>query len=130
MRASERNLPYNSSYSYGFFHHNNRRTHKLPCKFGLRELWSVKGRNGYTLFIDNLPNNMSNLWLRQLFQNDGCVIGSFVPNKMRNGKTTKVEFVRFEKEDQEVRDTMRCQGLVKKSNKLDVKWAKFERNHH
>lgn len=73
---------------------------------------------------------MSNLWLRQLFQNDGLILDTFIPYTLRIGKDTRFGFVRFQKEDQASHAINRNNGLLIKGQKLEVKWAKYARNTH
>lgn len=86
--------------------------------YGLRES-NVVGNGGVlTIFIDNLPLSITNLWLRHLFKNDGDVVDVFVPNKIRYGKNFCFGFVRF-KHKQEVENT------IWRNNSLEVKGRKI-----
>ena len=52
-------------------------------------------QGSFLLFVDILPLNMNNLWLRRLFNNHGKVIDAFVPKKLRKETTNRSEFVRY-----------------------------------
>lgn len=54
----------------------------------------------FTLFIDDLPSNMSNVWFSQIFKNEGNIIDAYVSNKERRGKKLRFGFVKFMQEDE------------------------------
>lgn len=45
--------------------------------------------------MDNLRISMNNVWLSQLFKNDGKVLDTYVPHRIRNNKDYKFGFVCF-----------------------------------
>lgn len=105
--------------------HDHRREPNTPWGLGLRDSRGVKEVN--TLFIDNLRKSMTNIWLRQMFKNEGKVIDVFVPNKNCVGKQFKFRFVRFRRHE-EVEKAIRIKnGMFVKGKRIIVQRARFEK---
>ncbi|KAH7848104.1 hypothetical protein Vadar_033833 [Vaccinium darrowii] len=49
----------------------------------------------FTLFIDNLPEDVSHSWLKKLFSNYGVVIAAFIPEKRSKVTGRKFGFIRY-----------------------------------
>ena len=84
-------------------------------------------RNGVTLFVDNLPNDMSPGWLVQLFKFDGRVMDAFVSRKRRRGRNNPFGFVRFSNEEEALKAVRNLHGTIVKGCKLEVTLAKYDR---
>lgn len=93
-------------------------------KPGLLELPSSR-REGFTIFIDNLPMSMTNVWLKQLFKNEGRILDVFVSRKQHKFEKELFRFVRFHKEHEANEAIKRNDELLVKGNKLKVQWSKY-----
>ena len=60
-----------------------------------RSISAREYQSSFSLFVDFLPLNMNNLWLRRLFNNHGKVIDAFVPKKLRKETTNRSGFVTY-----------------------------------
>ncbi|KAH7847534.1 hypothetical protein Vadar_027263 [Vaccinium darrowii] len=49
----------------------------------------------FSVYVDNLPFEMDEVWLRQIFRSYGDVVDVFIPNKRSSRFNTKFGFVRF-----------------------------------
>lgn len=97
------------------YYSDHRRVPSLPWRSGLRESNGLGVKYGCTLFIDDLPLSMNNLWLYQIFKNYGNVSDTFVPQKIRKNNQLKFGFVTFTKKDDALRAITRNDGLVIKA---------------
>lgn len=70
MRAKKRNPPCNHPHSSSYYPFSKRSVPNLPWRSRFRESRMDNWGVGLTIFVKNLPSNMSNLFLKQLFQND------------------------------------------------------------
>lgn len=107
-------------------HYGNRREPTLPWRDGLRESSFMVSSSSkfHTLFIDNLPSNMSNLWLYQIFKNEGSVVDAFVSKKKRKNNNQSFGFVRF-------RYASDAENAIKHNNFLEINniqvtWSKYK----
>lgn len=82
-----------------------------------------------TLFVDNLPLTMNNVWLRQIFKNDGRLIDAFVSRKQRRNNQFWFGFVRLINKKDAEKAIKRNNGLEVKGCKLKVSWAKYSSNN-
>lgn len=57
----------------------------------------MRRNNNFTLFEDNLPLGMNNVWLKQIFKNDELIVDAYVSLKMRKNKNSRFGFVLFNK---------------------------------
>ena len=90
-------------------------------------LYSVKIMT-YTLFIDDLPWEMSWVWLKQLFRGEGEVIDVFISQKRRRYSNGKFGFIRF-KELEEVLNAVRnLDGAKIRGGRIKVSFAKYGKN--
>lgn len=67
------------------------------------------------------------MWLKHIFKNDGIFEEAFTSSKIRKTKRAKFSFVRFAKEGDAVRALKRNIGLEIKSQRIQVKWPKYDR---
>ena len=61
------------------------------------EAWRRLEAISFTVFVDNLPKDMSKGWLWQIFQFEGEVVDIFMSWKKRKSSTSPFAFVRFSK---------------------------------
>ncbi|KAH7837465.1 hypothetical protein Vadar_014145 [Vaccinium darrowii] len=79
-----------------------------------------------TLFVDNLPDNTSQPWLKLMFNNYEVVKDVFIPQKRSKATGNKFGFIRYDcpvSADMAVR---RANGLWLDDKKLFVKIASFD----
>ncbi|KAL7001411.1 Spliceosome-associated protein 49 [Sarracenia purpurea var. burkii] len=83
--------------------------HNIPDEFYIGTCGVKRGltkeaylrRNPYsakvntTIFIDNIPDQIDNTWLRNAFNLCGLVAGAFIPNKRRRMSNSRFGFVKF-----------------------------------
>lgn len=69
--------------------------------------------------------SMNNVWLSQLFKNDGKVLDTYLPYRIRNNKDYIFGFVCFSIEDEALRAMKRNPSLVIKDRKLLINKEKF-----
>lgn len=93
---------------------------------GLREPMVRNRMDLLTLFVDNLPPSMSNIWLHQLFNNDGKVIDAFVSKKARPKKKGSFRFVRLSRVREAIEAIKRNNGLMVKGYKIVVVMSKYQ----
>ncbi|XP_039015859.1 31 kDa ribonucleoprotein, chloroplastic-like [Hibiscus syriacus] len=102
-------------------------------RIGFHNWWKEghpKIRNGYrsgcfTLFIENLPENI--YWKRfgSLFCTHGRVIDAFIPNK-RNSKGLRFGFIRFATIEEARKEISEMNGSNIDGRKIRVSLAKFK----
>jgi len=97
-----------------------------------RSVWAREYQCSFALFVDFLPSNMNNLWLRRLFNNHGKVTDAFVPKKLRKETTNRFGFVRYSTREEAQRAIHIGNGAWLGGKKLVVKWTRFPRmeKHH
>ncbi|KAL9260166.1 Quinone-oxidoreductase homolog, chloroplastic-like protein [Drosera capensis] len=82
--------------------------------------------HGHTLFVNFLPFNMKNLWLRTLFGDRGEIV-FFVPSKMPRNPDRKFGFVRFASKLETEYGRRSMDGRTVANMKMKVSWSKYER---
>lgn len=87
-----------------------------------------RGNKLTTLFIDNLPDDSSSVWVRNLFSKFGRVRDLFIPSKKSKITGLRFGFVRFGRRDEAISAIAKASGLWIWGNKLVVKLARFEAN--
>lgn len=80
-----------------------------------------------TLFVDNLPMNVNNRAVHELFWDHGRVMDVFVPWKLRGGKRVRFAFVRFQNQVEAEREIRLENGRKYEGAFLRVQFARFER---
>lgn len=68
---------------------------------------------------------MNNTWLKQIFKNEGDILGAFVSSKQRKNKEGQFCFVKFKREREASEAIYKNNGLLIKGNKIRVSWAKY-----
>lgn len=76
----------------------------------------------FSICIDNLPVDLDNLGLKNLFSDYGVVMDAYVPNKVGRRSGRKYGFVRFGEKAIEGMN-----GKFVGGHKLDVAWARFQK---
>ncbi|KAI7994350.1 hypothetical protein LOK49_LG11G01162 [Camellia lanceoleosa] len=61
---------------------------------------SVPNHKCFSIFIDNLPEQMCSWWLRRVFNRCGTIVDAFIPFKRRRFSNSKFGFVRYLKEEE------------------------------
>ncbi|KAE8712470.1 White-brown complex protein 11 [Hibiscus syriacus] len=79
----------------------------------------------YTLFVENLPENIHWKRLVSFFCSHGQVIDAFIPNK-RNAKGVRFGFIRFASIEEARRETSKMNGSYIDGSKIGVSFAKFK----
>ncbi|KAH7834714.1 hypothetical protein Vadar_018880 [Vaccinium darrowii] len=82
----------------------------------------------FTLFIDNLPEDVSHSWLKKLFSNYGVVIDAFIPEKRSKVTGRKFGFIRYNCSISAEVAISKVNGLWCGDKKLFVKHASFNQN--
>lgn len=85
---------HNGSSSSTSFVNGHRWVPYLNERIGHHELRQSNGGT-FTIFVDNLPTNMNNVGLKQLFKNDGDVLDVYTSSKVRKNKEGNFDFVRL-----------------------------------
>ncbi|KAI8531854.1 hypothetical protein RHMOL_Rhmol11G0168200 [Rhododendron molle] len=85
-------------------------------------LWVV------TLFVDNIPDKATHLWLRKVFNNYGVIRDAFIPVKRSSKTGSKFGFVRYNCSVSADMAIFRAHGKEVDNRKLVVKLAYFTQN--
>ena len=80
-----------------------------------------------TLFIDNLPKDMTRDWLLQLFEFEGKVADVYLSRKQRRGHKSPFGFVRYRRKVETLRAIKNLNGMIVRNCKIEVTMAKFDR---
>ena len=84
-------------------------------------------RNVVTIFIDNLPEDMTRDWLLQLFKFEGTVVDVYLSHRRRKRYRTPFGFVRYRWKAEAVRAMEKLNGVVVRGCKIEISLAKFNR---
>lgn len=76
--------------------------------------------------MDNLPVDMDEDWLSQLFSKHGLVLDTFIPRKRSKRFGTKFGFIRFKTRDEALEAIADLNGLLIRGRRILVKFAAFE----
>ena len=83
---------------------------------------------GFSLFVDGLPLEMTWDWLLQVFRGIGEISDVFVSQKTRSNRDCRFGFVRF-KFLQDAKKAVRdLNGILVRGKKLSISFAKYDRN--
>ncbi|KAH7859202.1 hypothetical protein Vadar_033039 [Vaccinium darrowii] len=86
------------------------------------------GSESYTLFVDNLPEDVGILWFRNFFNKFGVVIDAFIPSKRSKVTNRRFGFVRYNCATSADVAISKANGFWIEDCKLYVKFAAFK-NH-
>ncbi|KAH7836647.1 hypothetical protein Vadar_003888 [Vaccinium darrowii] len=78
-----------------------------------------------TIFVDNLPDNTSQPWLKKMFNNYGVVKDVFIPQKRSKVTGNKFGFIRYDCPVSADLAVLKANGLWLDDKKLFVKIASF-----
>ncbi|KAI8527296.1 hypothetical protein RHMOL_Rhmol12G0064100 [Rhododendron molle] len=105
---------------------------KIGAKVGnetsIREGKSNGTKPLFTLFVDNLPEDVSQRWVRYLFNKFGVVKDVFIPGKRSKVTGKLFGFVRYDCEVSADMAISKANGLWIEDRKLFVKMAFFDQN--
>lgn len=87
-------------------------------------LWEALKALRYAL-ITYQRASMTNTWLKQIFKNEGDILGAYVLSKQRRNNETKFGFVRFRKECETASAISRNNGLWIKGQQISVTLTKY-----
>ncbi|KAH7846637.1 hypothetical protein Vadar_016320 [Vaccinium darrowii] len=82
----------------------------------------------FTVFADNLPQDMDAGWLRQIFSSFGRVVDVFIPLKRSLGFKTKFGFIRFKKKEEATCAIDALDGLLIRNFRILVQFAKYPKS--
>ncbi|KAH7843699.1 hypothetical protein Vadar_019725 [Vaccinium darrowii] len=108
----------------------NKRINRVEAMNNTRVQFNNGNGPLFTLFIDNLPEDASNSWLKEFFSNYGVVIGTFIPEKRSKATGRKFGFVRYNCSVSADVAISKAHGLWCKDMKLFVKYASFTPYRH
>ena len=81
----------------------------------------------FTVFVENLPEEMDFGWLHQLFGRYGKVKDAFIPKKRSAKNGVRFGFVRFGRRDEAAEAVRRMNGICIRGCELKVKMAEYNR---
>ncbi|KAH7846756.1 hypothetical protein Vadar_017789 [Vaccinium darrowii] len=96
---------------------NDRRTSNHPSQSSISVSFSV--------YVDNLPYEMDEVWLRQIFRSYGDVVDVFIPNKRSSRFNTKFSFVGFRSRAEALDAVQDLHGILIKDFRVQVNLARF-----
>ena len=87
----------------------------------------MEERGAYSLFIDDLPKEMTWDWLLQIFRGEGKVIDVFVSHKRRRKNDCRFGFVRFRKLEEAKNAIRNLDGIKVRGKSMKVSFAKYDK---
>ncbi|KAJ8430678.1 hypothetical protein Cgig2_033834 [Carnegiea gigantea] len=81
----------------------------------------------FSIFIDNLPINLDNLGLKQLFSSYGEVVDVYIPSKVGRKSGQKYGFITLDEFYHDKSATAALNGETVKGYKLEIAWTKFQK---
>ncbi|KAH7865128.1 hypothetical protein Vadar_002587 [Vaccinium darrowii] len=96
---------------------NDRRTSNHPSQSSISVSFSV--------YVDNLPYEMDEVWLRQIFKGYGDVVDVFIPNKRSSRFNTKFGFVRFRSKAEALDAVQDLHGILIRDFRVQVNLGRF-----
>ncbi|CAL5418234.1 unnamed protein product [Camellia sinensis] len=88
-----------------------------------RPMEGVPNQKCFSIFIDNLPEQTYNWWLRRVFNRCGTIVDAFIPFKRRRFSNSKFGFVRYLKEEEADEAVRSFNGVWWRGHILVVKRA-------
>lgn len=89
--------------------------------------WRQSNRDSITtLFVDNLPEEIRNVWVKNLFSKYGRVRDIFIPNNRSKITGMRFGFIRFARKDESVTAITKTNDTWVWDQKLVVKMARFD----
>ncbi|KAH7858718.1 hypothetical protein Vadar_027137 [Vaccinium darrowii] len=79
----------------------------------------------FSVYVDNLPYEMDEVWLRQIFRSYGDVVDVFIPNKRSSRFNTKFGFVRFSSRAEALDAVQDLHGILIRDFRIQVNLARF-----
>ena len=89
-----------------------------------RKRAGVQSRDGFTVFIENLPCNLDKFGLKGIFQRVGAVSDSYIPAKLGSSRK-RFGFIRFWKETDAVNSVLRLNGVLIRGCRIRVCRARY-----
>ncbi|KAH7838737.1 hypothetical protein Vadar_030471 [Vaccinium darrowii] len=83
----------------------------------------------FTLFVDNLLEDVSQNWLRKTYSQFGSVKDVFIPSKRSKVTGTNFGFVKYDSENSAKSAIEKTNGIWIEDKKLFVKMASFDKRH-
>lgn len=83
-------------------------------------------QNLSTLFVDNLPEDVSQNWLRKTYSKFRVVKDVFIPLKRSKATGRNFGFIRYDNENSVEKAIEETNGIWIEDRKLFVKWASFD----
>ncbi|KAH7849358.1 hypothetical protein Vadar_016718 [Vaccinium darrowii] len=96
-------------------------TDRFRANYGDCDRWS----QSFTMFVGNLPRDMDEEWMVQLFSAAGNVIDVFIPKKRSAKQNWKFGFVRFACKEEGLKSIHLWNAKVIRGHKIFVKFARF-----
>lgn len=86
--------------------------------------------NGYTLFVDGLPNTMNSKWLKNVFKSNGEIVDVYVSFKNRSSSKNLFDFVRFKHKNDAEKAISCLDDTPILSSSLKISWAWYKRDYN
>ncbi|KAH7841728.1 hypothetical protein Vadar_033516 [Vaccinium darrowii] len=80
----------------------------------------------FTIFVDNLPEDVGLIWLRNFFNQYGVVVDAYIPIKRSKVTKRRFGFVRYNCASSAEVAISKANGFWIEDRKLFVKWAAFD----
>ncbi|KAH7852442.1 hypothetical protein Vadar_024836 [Vaccinium darrowii] len=86
-------------------------------------------RCSISVYVDNLPYEMDEVWLCQIFRRYGDVVDVYIPNKRSSRYNTKFGFIRFLSMEEALRAIQDLNGTLIRDFHIQVNLAKFSQSN-
>ena len=97
----------------------------------VRAFTQVKERKSnfkeYTVFVDNLPEDLDQYGLKGIFKKAGQVSDTYIPRRRSGRKAHRFGFVRFNSLNETARSISMLNGSIIRRKRIRVSMAKYER---
>ena len=84
----------------------------------------------FSIFIDNLPEDLSNINFKDLFSSYEEVLDAYILNKLGRNSGRKYNFIRFTDIQGNMKAIEHMNGKIVGGNNLRVSWARFQKSCH
>lgn len=81
----------------------------------------------FPLFVDNLPEDLSIIGLKDLFSSFENVLDAYIPNKLGRKFGKKNGFIKFVDIKEDMKAVEHMNAKIASDYKLQVTWAKFKK---
>lgn len=96
-------------------------TKSFRANFGDRD----RRHHRFTMFVGNLPKDMDEEWMGQIFSTAGNVIEVFIPKKRSTKQNWRFGFVRYARKEEGLKAIHSWNATVIRDHKIFVKFARF-----